>query len=278
MAGPVAADGMRIASFDFAESVLLAEIFAQVIESTGTPVVRVGTVGPREIIAPALELGHIDVVPEYLGTALQYVGAAETDPDTASALAELDARLVERGLTALDAAPAEDKNVFVVTRELATAESLVKISDLVGLAPRLRFGGPPECQDRMLCVAGLEAVYGLQFAEFVPQRSLRFTAEALQRKEIEVGLMFSTAAQMLTNELVELVDDRGMQPAENIVPVARIDALQRWGSDVEDALNAMSEQLTTLELRVLNQQVADGQPVEDAARRWLVAHDLLPRA
>ena len=90
--------------------------------------------------------------------------------------------------------------------------------------------------------------------------------------------MFSTAAQMLTNELVELVDDRGMQPAENIVPVARIDALQRWGSDVEDALNAMSEQLTTLELRVLNQQVADGQPVEDAARRWLVAHDLLPRA
>ncbi len=276
--GPSPTDGMRVASFDFEESVLLAEIFAQVIESTGTPVVRVGMVGPREIIAPALELDHIDVVPEYLGTALHYVGATEFNPDTASALAELDARLSVRGLTALDAAPAEDKNVFVVTKELAVEESLVNISDLAGLAPRLRFGGPPECQDRMLCLAGLESVYGLQFAEFIPQQSLRFTAEALQRNEIDVGLMFSTAAPMLTNDLVELVDDLGMQPAENIVPVARIDALERWGPDVEIALDAMSEKLTTLELRVLNQQIADGQSVDGMARRWLEAHDLLPRA
>ena len=121
-------------------------------------------------------------------------------------------------------------------------------------------------------------MYGLQFAEFVPQRSLRFTAEALQHDEIDVGLMFSTAAPMLTNDLVELVDDRGMQPAENIVPVVRVDALERWGPEVEVALNAMSEQLTTLELRILNQQVADDQPVDGTARRWLEAHDLLPGA
>lgn len=273
--GPTAADGMRVASFDFAESVLLAEIFAQVIESTGTPVIRVGSVGPREIMAPALELDHIDLVPEYLGTALQYAGARDGNSDTASALADLNARLSARGLTALAASPAEDKNVFVVTRDFAVRESLVEISDLGGLSPRLRFGGPPECQERALCLAGLETVYGLRFAEFVPQRSLRFTAEALRRGEIDVGVMFSTAATLIADDLVELVDDRAMQPAENIVPIVRTDALVRWGPEVTAALNAASSALTTLELRVLNLQVANDHPVVDMARDWLVAHGLV---
>jgi osmoprotectant transport system substrate-binding protein len=273
--GPSASDGIRVGSFDFAESVLLAEMYAQVIESTGTPVVRVGTVGPREIMAPALELGHIDVVPEYLGTALSYAGATEPNPDSESALADLDGRLSEIGLTALDAAPAEDKNVFVVTKELAETESLVTISDLGGLAPSLRFGGPPECQGRPLCYAGLQSVYGLRFDEFVPQRTLPFTAEALRRGEIDVGLLFSTSAPLLMTDLVELVDDREMQPAENIVPVVRVEALERWGPEVAAALNRLSAKLTTLELRILNVQVADEQPVADAARRWLEAHDVV---
>ena len=268
-------DGMRVASFDFAESVLLAEMYAQVIESTGTPVVRVGAVGPREIIAPALELGHIDVVPEYLGTLLQYVGAPDSDPDTDSALRELDTRLAERGLRALDAAPAQDKNVFVVTDELASTEALVDLSDLVDLAPELRFGGPPECQERRLCLVGLEEVYGLRFAEFVPQRSLRFTEEALDRNEIDVGVMFSTAATLLTSDLVELVDDRQLQPAENVVPVMRIDAVERWGPDVVAALDAMSAELTTSELRSLNLQVAIEESIEAVVRRWLLAKGLV---
>jgi osmoprotectant transport system substrate-binding protein len=272
---PEPADGIRVASFDFAESVLLAEMYAQVIESTGAPVVRLGAVGPREIIAPALEQDRIDLVPEYLGTARQYAGASEPDPETASALADLDDRLAERGLTALEAAPAEDKNVFAVTAEFAEQAGLETISDLAPLAAELRFGGTPECPDRPLCLAGLEDVYGLQFAEFVPQRSLKFTAEALRREEISVGLMFSTAAALVTFDLVVLEDDRLMQPAENIVPVIRADALARWGPDVAEALNAMSRELTTRELRILNVQVGNDVPVETVAREWLTSQRLL---
>ena len=273
--GPSTADGKRVASFDFAESVLLAELFAQVIESTGTPVVRVGTVGPREIIAPALELGRIDLVPEYLGTALQFAGASEPDPNTDSALATLDERLSQRGLTALDAAAAQDKNVFAVTSELAEQYRLENISHLTPFASQWRFGGTPECPDRPLCLAGLESVYGLQFAEFVPQRSLRFTAEALRREEIDVGLMFSTASALVAFDLVVLTDDRMMQPAENIVPIARVEALDRWGPDVAVGLNALSAQLTTRELRILNVRVDNEESVESVARDWLTAKQLL---
>ncbi len=77
--GPVDSDGVRIASFDFAESQLLAELYAQVLEAANTPVVRLGAVGPREVVAPALEGNVVDLVPKYLGTASGYFDAVTTD-------------------------------------------------------------------------------------------------------------------------------------------------------------------------------------------------------
>ncbi|MDH3681062.1 MAG: ABC transporter substrate-binding protein [Acidimicrobiia bacterium] len=267
--------GLRVASFDFAESELLAELYAQAIEASGVPVVRLGSVGPREIVAPAMELGHIDLVPEYLGTALEYAGSSEANPDSESARVELNQRLSPRGMTALAASPAEDKNVIVVTTETAEVEGLESISDLVPLVERQRFGGPPECPDRPLCLVGLEGVYGLRFAEFVAQRSLAITAEALRRGEIDVGLMFSTASELEASDLVELRDDRELQPAENVIPVMRIDAIERWGDVVKAALNAVSAELTTGELRELNARVASGDQVDVVVSDWLTDHDLL---
>lgn len=59
-----------VASFNFPESELLAAIYGLAIQHAGIPVqFRLG-LGPRELVQPALEQGLVDVVPEYLGTAL----------------------------------------------------------------------------------------------------------------------------------------------------------------------------------------------------------------
>ncbi|MDH3755950.1 MAG: ABC transporter substrate-binding protein [Acidimicrobiia bacterium] len=275
VADPGPTGAIRVASFDFDESALLAELYAQVIEASGTSVDRMGPVGPREVVAPALELGRIDFVPEYLGTLLRYTGAPDTESETESAREELLDRLAPRGLTALGASPAEDKNVIVVTVETAERLQLRTISDLGDEAGALRFGGPPECVERPLCLAGLESVYGLRFGEFVAQPSLDFTSESLRRGEIDVGLLFSTAIQLDDSNLVELDDDRALQPAENIVPIVRTDALARWHADVPTAVNRMSSVLTTNDLRALNREVAEGMAVTDVARGWLSAQGLL---
>jgi len=267
--------GVRVASFDFDESVLLAEMYAQLLESAGIPVVRLGAVGPREIVAPALELDRIDLVPEYLGTALQYFDAPEPNPDTGSALEDLAARLEYRGLTPLTPSRAEDKNAIVVTVDSALSNDFRNISDLSGFAEDFRFGGPAECRDRPLCLLGLNRVYGLSFAEFVPQRSLEFTAEALRRGEIEVGLMFSTAAPLGARDLVALTDDLQLQPAENVVPIVRSDALERWGPALSSALEALAPELTTPQLRLLNGRVAQGESVDEVARDWLERKNLV---
>ena len=268
---------VTVAGFDFAESELLAELYAQALESEAVPVTRLGQVGPREIVAPAMELGHIDIVAEYVGTALQYAGSTEPNPDSESAFEELKTRLASKDLVALALSPAEDSNAVVVTAEVADTGGLDTISDLRSVADDWIFGGPAECPDRPLCLVGLEAVYGLRFAEFVPQRSLAFTAEALRRGEIDAGLMFTSAAELEAPDLVELTDDLQLQPAENIVPVVRSEVVEQWGSSVTDPLEAVSAALTTDELRAMNVRVARGDPVPEVASDWLLGHELLDR-
>jgi osmoprotectant transport system substrate-binding protein len=66
-------DSIIVGSFDFAESELLSELYATVLQYHGYPVRRAFGLGPREVIEPALQQGRIDLVPEYLGTALAFV-------------------------------------------------------------------------------------------------------------------------------------------------------------------------------------------------------------
>src|SRR5438034_1743307 len=63
-------DAVTVASFDFPESVLLAEIYAHAMEAGGFKVKRAMNLGPRELVEPSLQRGLVEFVPEYLGTAL----------------------------------------------------------------------------------------------------------------------------------------------------------------------------------------------------------------
>jgi osmoprotectant transport system substrate-binding protein len=262
-------DSIRIASFDFAESELVAELYAQVLEANGFEVTRLGAIGPREVVAPAMEQGQIDLVPEYVGTAGDHFGAGDDD------LASLIEALEPRGLVPLEPAPAVDVNVLVVTESMSRERGLASISDLADIAATIRLGGPVECPDRPLCLLGLRSTYGLEFARFIPQRTLAVTAEALVRDEIDVGVMFSTAAEITTGPFVVLDDDLGLQPADNVVPVIRRETLDRWGTAVADALDAMSSRLTTIALQLMNRSIQDGTTIPDAAAVWLAAIGLV---
>src|SRR5262249_53700570 len=114
-------NAITIGSFDFPESELLAELYAQALERAGTRVIRAFDVGPRERVVPALQRGLLEVVPEYEGSMLGFLGGTASR-DAAATHEALIAALASRGLTALDAAPAEDRNVFVMMA--ATAERL----------------------------------------------------------------------------------------------------------------------------------------------------------
>ena len=165
----------------------------------------------------------------------------------------------------------------VVDRHEATARQfdLRTISDLRRVAPTMSFGGPPECPERALCLPGLERVYGVSFGSFLPlDVGGPLTAEAVERGTVDVGLLFTSDGSLAQHDLVLLKDDRRLQPAENIVPLVRRDAVGRFGQEMVDVLDRVSGELTTGDLRALNAQVSTGTAVEHAAARWIDGHGL----
>src|SRR5262249_51526552 len=124
--------------------------------------------------------------------------------------------LAARGLVIGRPAAAQDGNAIVVTAATAARYRLRTISDLAAVAPRLVFGGPPECPERPYCLPGLRRAYGLRFSEFVPlDAGGPLTRQALLAGDIDVALLFTTDPTIVAGHLVVLADNRRLQPAEN---------------------------------------------------------------
>ncbi len=267
------ADTVVVASFNFPESVLLAEIYGQALEGAGVPVSRRHEVGPRELMEPALEQGLVDVVPEYLGSALAYLdpGALAATLDAGGIRDRLGEILAGRGVEVLRHAPAENQNGIVVTPETAARLDLDAVSDLGPHAAGLDFGGPRECRERPFCLVGLQERYGLAFARFVPLDSAGAqTRAALASGEVDVGLLFTTDGHLARGDFVLLADDRGLQPDENVVPLVRREAAERWGDVLVQRLDAVSAALTTEVLAGLNAEVGiERESPADVAADWL---------
>ena len=60
-------DAITVGSFNFQESVLLAELYSQALEAGGYHVQRAYELGTREFVDPALAGGLVELVPEYAG-------------------------------------------------------------------------------------------------------------------------------------------------------------------------------------------------------------------
>ncbi len=279
---PPVAD-FAIASFNFPESEVLAEIYAQGLEQAGVSVRRDIDLGPRELVLPALEQGLVDMVPEYLGSALDATappgGSVRADrADPAGARVELAKVLAPYGLEVLSPAPAANQNALAVTAATAERLGLRATSDLGPVAAMLTIGGPPECPSRPRCLVGLDDVYGLRFGPFIPLAQGRLVIRALEEGVIDVGVVFTTDAALVSGDLVVLADDRHLQPADNVVPVVRQAVVAGEARPIVALLDAVSARLTTTDLQFLNWRVtvAGADPAREA-RGWLIRRSLIPR-
>jgi osmoprotectant transport system substrate-binding protein len=262
---------IRIASYDFSENETLAHVYAEALRRRGLAVEVIEGIGTREVVQPALQQDRVDIVIDYLGTALSFL---ESDrPRTAGAnavRAALEPLLAERGIAMTQHARAQDQNGFAVTTEFARRHRLTTLSDLKDIAPNLKLGGPPECPSRPYCLLGLQRTYQLAFEGFQPIESRSATVSSLVTGEIDVGMLETTDARLAGGELVLLVDDRGLQPNENIVPLVRTDVLARRGPVLRATLDDVSARLSTAEVIGLNRAVeVDGLDNDQAAAEWV---------
>ena len=270
---------IAVGSFDFPESGLLAEIYGQALAARGFPVRIMPNLGSRELVDPALMNGLIQLVPEYAGSALEFVSLGRESATSSAAATNqaLRASVAGAGLMVGHPAPAQDTNAIVVTAATAARYDLRSISDLASVAPRLVFGGPPECPGRPYCLAGLRHAYGLHFREFIPlDAGGPLTLQALDAGYINAALLFSTNPSINKQHLVVLTDNRALQPAENITPLVRRDVVARYGAGLVAVLNSVSAHLDTASLRAMDALVQlHGQDPRRVARSWLQKQQLI---
>lgn len=240
---------------------IVAEIYAQALETAGYEVERAFQIGQRSAYLPELEAGNVDLFPEYTGNLLQFYS-----PDTAATqadevYAELQAALPE-GLQALAMSPATDQDSYNVTAEFAAANNLVSIADLAEVEG-LILGGAPELEERPYGPAGLLETYGV-VVSFDATGDI--TLDALLEGVVNVANVYSGDPRIAEFGLVTLQDPEGLFLSSNVVPIASA----AMAAELALIIDPISAALTPEGLVALNlQSTKDQRSSADIAAQWL---------
>jgi osmoprotectant transport system substrate-binding protein len=266
--------GFVVGSANFPEQLILGNMYADVVEDQGVEVERRLNLGTRDVVFPALESGELTLVPEYNGALLSYLSKGESDVTSPEETTKNLKEELPKGLIALQASEAQDKDALVVTQQTAEKYDLKTTSDLAPVADELIVGGPPEMPDRPDGLPGLKRVYGIEFEEFKPlDAGGPLTIEAIANGDIDVGRMFTSQGIIDARGWIVLEDDKELSPAQNIIPIIR---KQDSSGKIEDALNKLSATLTTEDLKKLNRRVeVDKEDPEVVAKDYLKQKGLL---
>ncbi|MGP4001835.1 ABC transporter substrate-binding protein [Streptomyces sp. 8N706] len=271
-----------VGSAGFTESALLAELYSQLLSDAGYGT-TIKTLKNRELYEPALEKGQIDVVPEYAATLAEFLNAKKNGPKAKPVASSDVDRTVEalkklaapKGLKVLPAGEAVDQNAFAVTEEFARKHHLKTLSDLGKSKQKIKLAAGDECDLRPFCRPGLEKTYGIDITGVDPKGVGTPPAkQAVKDGTDQLVLTTTTDATLEDFGLVLLEDDKGLQNADNVLPVVNAD--DAGDKEIEAALGKLTKVLTTEDLIELNRKVdAERQKPADVAGEYLESKGLL---
>lgn len=265
---------ITIGGFKFSEGSVLAELYGQALQHDGFNVNFKLNLGPREIVGPAIKSGQIDLYIGYAATDLEYYdgGSGQATGDVTTTTSKLNSQLQPLNLKALTPSSAVDQNAFAMTKANSQKYNATKLSDLASIGDQLVLGAGPECPQRPFCQPGLEKTYGIHFKDFKPlDTDGPLTRAAFKNGSIQVGLVFSSDADLDSLGLVVLQDDKHLENADNVVPIIRTAVANDEATKV---LNAVSAGLNTSELIQMNSQVElQHQDADAVTKAFLQQHN-----
>jgi len=254
-----------VASKPFGESFLLAEMFAQLLESRGIGVERRPGLGATEVAFGALRRDAIDVYPEYTGTGLVAI-LHETLPDSSArnsraVFAYVSRRFAEAyGVRWLPPLGFENTYAIAVRGETATRYGLRTLSDLARASRSLTAGFTADFIGRPDGLAGLARAYGgaggvggMRFRATRPlSPALKY--QALANGGVDVIDGYSTDGLLVRYDLVTLEDDKGFFPPYEAAALVS-GRLARDRPEAIAALTLLSGRLDERLMRGLNRRV-----------------------
>src|SRR5438128_806758 len=261
---------VTVGSKDFTESVLLAEIVAQMLEANNIEVDRRFDLAGN-LSHTALVAGQIDLYPEYTGTSFAAIlhHAPISDPGV---VYDQVKREYAASFNVEVSPPLGFENTFaiLVRGEDARRLNLKTISDAARYTPQWSAGFGQDFMSRDDGYPGFSRAYGLRFAEAPHEMALDLTYTALASRKVDLIAGNSTDGRIAALDLVQLEDDRHYFPPYEALFLVRKDTLMRVPT-LAEVLQRLGGAISTDEMRNLNYEV-DGRKRDkrNVVREWLI--------
>jgi glycine betaine/choline ABC-type transport system substrate-binding protein/TRAP-type uncharacterized transport system substrate-binding protein len=270
---------LRVGAKPFAESMILAEMIAQMAENAGISVERSIPFGLTPKIMEAVKQNVLDVYPEYNGTSLTFLGQAPTSDGEASTAA-VQALFKPLGLEMTGKFGFSNDYAMVMTTERAAELGVTSIQDLTKLASVTYVVDEDFVQRPADGLQQMNRRYGITGAKNttfpVGTEGKDKIVSALLDGSADVGELFMTDGQIAEYNLVVLTDNLGFFPVYEVAPLVRSDALASLSS-LRGVLEKLSGIITAADMQAMNKAVdLDAQSAATVAASFLSSKGLLP--
>lgn len=270
------ANTVRVATKNFTEQYILGNLIADLLEAkTNLKVEKLFNLGPTDICQRAMLKGEIDIYPEYTGTA--YITVLKQPPIAdANKIHQYVQTKYQKQFDITWLAPFGFNNTqtLAVRDDFAAKYHLKTISDLVPLANQLTMGAPPEFIKREDALPALQKKYHLHFLQ-VRSMDPGLMYRAINDKDVDVILAFSTDGRIAKYHLTLLQDNSGASPAYYAAPLIRTSVLKKH-PEILTALRPLADLINDHTMQQLNYQVDVLKiPPETVAKNFLQERGLL---
>lgn len=266
-----------IGSKDFSESIILGEMFAQLIEAnTDIKVIRKLNMGGTFVCFEAIKNGDIDIYPEYTGTGLtaQLKMDVIADPEEAYRVV---AEEFEKQFNIKWLSPLGLNNTYTlaVTQEVVEEHGVETFSDLAAVSEALIFGAEHEFFNRQDGFEGLVEAYGMKFKGEPKKMQVALKYQAIGNGDMDVTDAFATDGQIIQYNLKILEDDKGFFPPYYVAPIVKNETLEQF-PELEGVLDMLAGLVDDATMTELNYRVdVEGESVEAVAADFLAKAGLV---
>ena len=229
-----------IGSQSFDEAALVTAMYQQVLEAEGYEV-ETRLVDTRPIYLNEMP-DSVQIAPEYVAGIVDQLNTDANGPDakplsTSDAQETIDAGaslLEEKGITLLEPSEAFSANGYFTSQEFSDSEGVTKLSDLEG--QKVTLAAAPDCKGRTDCEKGLVDTYGIDITLEPLGYASTETFQAVLDGEAQLGQTSTLDGTLEDQGLLLLEDDKGIQPAQNLIPAVSTEFLADH-PDIEGPLN-----------------------------------------
>ncbi|HVB32834.1 MAG TPA: glycine betaine ABC transporter substrate-binding protein [Patescibacteria group bacterium] len=277
--GPPRQDTIVVGSKNFTEQLVLGEIIAQQIEAhTRLHVERRFYLWGTYICQQAILAGHIDIYPEYTGTALTAILKMKPEGDPAAVLDRVR-RAYTRRFHLVVGKPFgfNDSFALVVRGSTARRLHLHTISDAVPYARQWRAGVGYEFMGRPDGYPLLERVYGLAF-DSTRVMDLGLLYRALLDHQVNLVVGNTTDGVLSARDLAVLRDDKHAFPPYQAVPIIRSCVLALH-PELGPVLDALAGKVSARDIQQLNYAIEGKHlDVKQVVHQFLIEKHLIDPA